>query len=56
LIDRGFYPKGNGSVTLRTKAIQYIQPIIIEDFGKLQKIEIFGYYAGSITDNVRYIL
>jgi RNA 3'-phosphate cyclase len=35
----GYYPKGNGEATLTTKCCSQLKPLVIEDFGTIEKIE-----------------
>jgi len=46
VVRRGFYPKGMGIVKLRVHPIHSLNPIIIQDLGKITNIEIFVFHAG----------
>ncbi len=35
----GYYPKGNGEATLTTERCSQLKPLVIEDFGEIEKIE-----------------
>ena len=35
----GYYPKGNGEATLTTECYSQLKPLVLEDFGKIEKIE-----------------
>eukprot|EP01125_Pyxidicula_operculata_P006911 TRINITY_DN2368_c0_g1_i1.p1 TRINITY_DN2368_c0_g1~~TRINITY_DN2368_c0_g1_i1.p1 ORF type:complete len:415 (-),score=81.39 TRINITY_DN2368_c0_g1_i1:1233-2477(-) len=52
LVTRGFYPKGCGMAILKTNPVKTINPIVMEDRGDINTIEIFAFCAGVIQDHV----
>ena len=51
---RGFYPKGRGEVIYSSSPIQVLSPVNMTERGKLVKVELHAYTAGSLPKKVRW--
>jgi len=51
---RGFFPEGGGIVTLKTHPVSVLQPIYLENRGKIKDIHIYTFCSGSISKSVSH--
>jgi len=52
IIQRGFYPKGNGLVKLKTQPVHSLMPFTLEERGEIISFHTFIYYSGNIPEHV----